>query len=247
MKDFIVGFKYPLHGFKLIFRPGIRLFVIMPLLINTLIFSAVIAYGAHEIVNLSEWLSSRWEWADWLIWLIWPLFAILAVSVVFFGFTLVANLIAAPFNGYLAEAVVVQLAGKKPMQADGIAQLPQKIVADLRNELRKFVYFLLRALPLLVLFFVPVVNTVAPLIWLTFCSWMMALQYLDFPMSNHGMTFPEIRGKMKDRKNLALGFGMSVLLMTVIPVLNFLAMPIAVTSAAKLWVHELLPAGVDSC
>ncbi|OGT78632.1 MAG: hypothetical protein A3J35_01155 [Gammaproteobacteria bacterium RIFCSPLOWO2_02_FULL_52_10] len=61
------------------------------------------------------------------------------------------------------------------------------------------------------------------------------------------MTFPEIRGKMKGRKNLALGFGMGVLLMTVIPVLNFLAMPIAVTSAAKLWVHELLPAGADCC
>ena len=242
MKDFIAGFKYPLQGFKLITRPGIRLFVIIPLLINSVLFSAVIAYGAHEIINLREWLSSRWEWSEWVTLLIWPLFAILSASVVFYGFTLVANLISSPFNGFLAEAVVMQLAGKAPGTVGSLARLPQEILAAIRNEFRKFVYFLLRALPLLILFLVPMVNVAAPLIWLIFCSWMIALQYLDFPMSNHGMSFPEIRSKLKSRKSLVTGFGMSVMLLTLIPFLNFLAMPVAVISATRLWIRELMPA-----
>ncbi|MBF8268906.1 MAG: uncharacterized protein HW386_615 [Gammaproteobacteria bacterium] len=235
-----------MQGFKLIARPGIRLFVILPLLINTLLFSAVIAFGAHEIINLGDWISSKWQWAEWIIWLIWPLFVIIAVSVVFYGFTLVANLISAPFNGFLAEAVVIQLAGKTNKQTGGLAQLIQEIIAALRNELRKFVYFVLCALPLLFLFIVPIVNTLAPLVWLIFCSWLMALQYLDFPMSNQGMTFPEIRAKLRKRKSLAFGFGMSIMLMSLIPVLNFLAMPVAVTSASKLWFYELMPSDTDS-
>ena len=38
------------------------------------------------------------EWLRWLDWLLWPLFGIIVFGAVFFGFSLVANLIAAPFH-----------------------------------------------------------------------------------------------------------------------------------------------------
>ena len=241
MRDLIRGFKYPLQGFNLIAKPGIRLFVIIPLLINTLLFSTVIAVGAHEIVNISDWLSARWQWADWITWLLWPLFAVLAFSVVFYGFTLVANVVAAPWNGFLAEAVVRYLGDSQQQQISGWSRLPREIAAAISNELRKLLYFGIWAVPLLLLFLIPMVNAAAPFLWLLFCSWLLALEYLDFPMSNHGLAFPEIRRRLGRRKGLVLGFGLGVMVLTLIPVLNFLAIPIAVTSATKLWVHELMP------
>ena len=38
---------------------------------------------------------------------------------------------------------------------------------------------------------------------------------------------------------LALGFGAGLMLMTLVPVLNFLAMPVGVTGATALWVERL--------
>ena len=241
MKEFISGFGYTLDGFKLIFKSGIRMFVVIPLLINTVLFSLVIFFGAHEIINLSHWLSSTWHWAEWLVWIIWPLFVIVSITVVFYCFTLVANLIAAPFNGYLAEAVEYHLAGARPGGDSSLSALPREIIVSLKNELHKFGYFMVRALPLLVLFLIPMLNTVAPFVWMVFCSWLIALEYLDFPMSNHGIHFAQIRDKLKPHRDLCLGFGLAALLLTMIPFVNFLAMPVAVTGATKLWVEQLKP------
>ncbi|MEZ5582290.1 MAG: hypothetical protein R3F37_05475 [Candidatus Competibacteraceae bacterium] len=44
-------------------------------------------------------------------------------------------------------------------------------------------------MPLLVLFVIPGVNVIAPLLWLVFGAWMLALQYADYPMGNHGLRF----------------------------------------------------------
>lgn len=240
MKEFLKGFKYPLTGFKLILKPGIRLFVIIPLLINALLFSLVIFFGAHEVINLSDWLSSTWSWAEWLVWLIWPIFILVSITIVFYCFSLVANLIGAPFNGFLAEAVEAYLTGIKPANESGLSTLPGEIIADLKNELHKFIYFSMRAIPLLILFIIPMVNTIiAPFVWLIFCSWLIALEYLDFPMSNHGMLFSDIRMRLKLRRGLCFGFGLGTLLLTMIPFVNFLAMPVAVTSATRLWVDQL--------
>jgi CysZ protein len=239
VRDFITGFKYPLLGFSFIIKPGIRWFVIIPALINIGLFTMVIVYGAHQIVSLGEWLSGRWNWAEWVIWLLWPLFAVLALSAVFYGFTLVANLVAAPWNGFLAQAVVNSLGEHAPGPSQNWSRLPQEIMAAFKNELHKFLFYLLVTLPLLILFLIPMLNVVAPFIWVLFCAWLLALEYLDFPMSNHGMAFPQIRSALKSRKSLVLGFGLGVMLMTLIPLLNFLAMPVAVCSATKLWLHEL--------
>jgi CysZ protein len=241
MQDFILGFRYPLAGLKLIRQPGIRLFVVIPLLINALLFSLIIAYGAHQIINLGEWLSARWGWADWIVWIIWPLFAVLAVSVVFYGFSLVANLLAAPFNEFLAAAVLAHLSGRRPVQDRGWSSLPRTILTGLRGELGKFVYFAALAVSSLILFVIPLVNAAAPFIWIAVCSWLIALEYMAFPMGNDGLTFAEIRAKLRTRRMLVGGFGMGVLLWTMVPFVNFLAMPVAVASAAQLWTREFSP------
>jgi CysZ protein len=112
----ISGASYLLAGLRLIARPGLRRFVAIPLGINILVFSAAIYWGMSLFEGLIAWLQSRLprlpDWLSWLSWLeqglewvLWPLFIMLAALLVFYGFTLVANLIGAPFNGLLAEKV----------------------------------------------------------------------------------------------------------------------------------------------
>lgn len=239
MNDFLQGTRYIFRGARLLLQPGIRLFVLIPLLVNTLLFTGVIIYGAELISDLIRHLSRQWSWLEWISWLLWPLFVIVTLTVVFFCFSILANLIAAPFNGFLAEAVEARITGVKSAGDGGLSSLLREFVNALKAEAVKFIYFLVRAVPLLILFIIPLVQAVAPVVWVIFGAWMIALEYIDFPMANHGMLFPEIRKTLEERRALAIGFGLGTLLMTMIPVINFIAMPAAVAGATSLWLDHI--------
>jgi len=167
------------------------------------------------------------------------LFAVAALLVVFFSFTVLANLFAAPFNGLLAEKVERHLSGTDPTGETDWMALIADIGPSIASELRKLGYFLVRAVPLLILFVIPGVNLAAPVLWFLFNAWYMSLEYGDFPMGNHSLKFPDQLARMRQIRFTALGFGSTLTLLMMVPVLNFVAMPAAVAGATALWVGEL--------
>lgn len=239
MNDFLTGMRYIFRGIKLLTQPGIRLYVVVPLFINTLLFTGVIIYGAELISDLIRHLSQQWSWIEWIGWLLWPLFVIVVLTLVFFCFSIIANLIAAPFNGFLAAAVEAKISATRKTDNQGISALIKELVEAIKAEGIKFGYFLVRAIPLLILFLIPLIQAIAPVIWVVFGAWMIALEYLDFPMANHGKLFPEIRKIVGEHRAMAIGFGLSTLMMTMIPVINFIAMPAAVAGATSLWLDHI--------
>ncbi len=238
MNQFSQGFKCLLSGFKLILKPGVRLYVLIPLLINSLLFAGAIYYGANSLSSLIDGLLAQWQWLEWLTWLLWPIFVIVALTIVFFCFSIVANLIGAPFNGFLAEAVEKEITGQEIPSANN-QSLSKIIIVSIKAEFQKLLYFAIRALPLLILFIIPMVNVAAPLIWFLFAAWMLTLEYGDYPMGNHEIAFKQQREKVAANRQLAFGFGSGVMLLTMIPVVNFLVMPVAVAGATRMYVEHL--------
>ncbi len=228
-----------IRGFTLITRPGIRPYVIVPLLINMLLFAAVITLGAHWLGALID--SFLPDWLSWLSWLLWPLFAIISLGLVFFSFSIVANLIGAPFNGMLAAAVEKHLTGQPPASPPG--PFLEQVRDALLSELRKLLYFLKWAVPVLLLFLIPGLQMVAPLLWFLFGAWMLAIEYADYPMGNQGLDFPAQRRILASHRPASFGFGASAMLLTLLPVLNFIAMPVAVAGATAWWVEHLRNSG----
>lgn len=244
MKDLFTGPRYLLEGFRLLRKPGLRRFVMVSVMINMLLFGGLIGLAYGWVDDSSGYLVARLpEWLHWLSYLVVPVFVIVSLVVIFYGFSVVANLIAAPFNGLLAEAVEYHLTGRQ-LQADW-GQVLRDIPPSLFSELRKMLYFSLRALPLLLLMLVPVVNMAASVLWLLFSAWMMTVQYMDYPMANHRLFFKEQRARLRKRPLLAWGFGGLVMLVTLVPLVNFFVMPAAVAGATALWVREngLAPKG----
>lgn len=234
----ISGAGYLLRGFALLNRPGVRRYVILPLLINLLLFAALFMLGGHYLGEGIDYLMNKLpDWLRWLSWLFWLIFALTAAVVMFFTFSLVANFIGSPFNGYLAEAVEQQLTGHKP--PDSGKPFMVEVKQALGSELRKYGYFLLWVVPLLILFVIPGLNLIAPFLWALFGAWMLAVEYGDYPMGNHGLHFPDQRRHLRGQRWLSLGFGGAVMLATMIPLLNFLVMPAAVAGATALWVERL--------
>ena len=218
-------------------RPGIRAYVVIPLLINTGLFAVLIYFGASWLGSFAE--SMLPGWLDFLAWILVPAFVLAALMAGFYTFNLIANFISAPFNGLLAEAVERHLTGCSPPSAGGWQTFFTEFGATLVAEVRKLAYVAVRSLPPLVLFLIPGINVVAPLVWMLLGAWMLAITYVDYPMANHGIGFGELRARLRDRRLLGLGFGGAVMAALAVPVLNFLVIPCAVAGATAMWVEQL--------
>lgn len=233
------GFHYLIQGLSLIGKPGVKRFVIIPLSINILIFVGLILISGSYISDLiKEYTPDLPDWLAWLRIVLEIMYYLLSLLIMFYTFSFVANLVAAPFNGYLAAAVERQLTGQAPPGSD--RALLSEFGAVMLSELKKWLYYFMFAIPLLIITIV-LFFTFPPLIaviWFVFGSWMYSLEYADYPMGNYGMTFSQIRKTVASKRLLTLGFGSAVTLGTMIPIVNFIVMPVAVAGATVMRVKE---------
>jgi CysZ protein len=235
----LTGPQYLGEGLKLVLSPGLRLFVLLPLTVNLLLFGALIGFAVQEFSGwVDAFMPSLPDWLSFLQYILWPLFVLLVVVLVFFSFTMLANIIAAPFNGFLAEKVEVVVRGQDDFPAFSWAELMAMIPRTVGRELRKLAYFLPRAAALLILSFIPVVNLVAAPLWILFGIWMMAVQYIDYPADNHKLGWNEMLAWLREKRWQSLGFGGITYLALMIPFVNIIMMPAAVAGATLFWVRE---------
>lgn len=234
------GTGYFLLGFKLIRTKGIRRFVFIPLIINIILFSLAFAYLFGRIDELVVYIIDLIPgWLDWLkdavAYFVWPLAVITILLVSAYIFSTLANWIAAPFNGLLAEKMELLLTGKSLANGSFLDVL-KDIPRTLGREFTKLRYYLPRAIAfLLIFFFLPVFGQV---IWFLFSAWMMAVQYLDYPFDNHKVKFESMRHDLLSNKGDSFSFGAIVMLFSMIPVVNFLVMPVAICGATAMWVDR---------
>lgn len=233
------GPRYLGEGLKLMLRPGLRAFVLLPLSLNLALFIGLVSFAVRQFRHWVEVLMpSLPDWLSFLEYLMWPLFVVLVLVLIYFTFTLLANLIAAPFNGFLAEKVEVVARGRDDFPPFSWGELAAMVPRTLRRELRKLGYFLPRAAGLLVLTVIPGVNLIATPLWVLFGIWMMAVQYIDYPADNHKLAFDDMLAWLRRTRWQSLGFGGAVYVALLVPFLNILMMPAAVAGATLFWVHE---------
>jgi len=235
---------YLLTGARLLLQPGVRIYALAPLLINALFFIVLIIFGIQQFNELLNSITPGIpEWLQWIEWLLWPLFIVCFVVSGFFLCLLLATMIASPFNDLLVEAVLRRLRPEAPVIESGLLSVIKGIGPGLLSEARKFRYFIVRAIPLALLFVIPGLNLLAPMLWLIFSAWMLALEYMEYPMSADGLLFADIRNLLARRRLSTFGFGAGILLLSLVPVINFFIMPIAVAGATALYVDTGLDDG----
>ncbi|MBW5412377.1 MULTISPECIES: sulfate transporter CysZ [Pseudomonas] len=237
------GPLYFSEGLKLILRPGLRRFVVLPLSINLILFIATISFALSKfngwVHHLMPSIPSYLSFLDYvLVPLLYVFFFVLVLFMIYFTFTMVANIIAAPFNGFLSEKVEVVVRGQDDFPPFSTGELVAMIPRTMVREFKKLRYYLPRALGLLVLSFIPGLNLIAPPLWLLFGVWMMAVQYIDYPADNHKLGFTEMLAWLRSKRTRCLGFGGITYLALLVPVVNVVFMPAAVAGATLFWVRE---------
>ena len=214
---------YLFKGLKLLTSTPLRTFVIIPVLINIVLYSAALLLGYYYISDLIDQFIPGW--LHWLNWILWPLFFISFFIAVFFTFTVLANLLAAPFYGRLSAKTLALITG----QADASAEQP--LAKVMFAEAKRAGYLLSRALPLLILSIIPGLNVLAPFLWALFGAWGMALEYMAYPLENAGVLFSEQKKMVRSIRLGALSFGGVAALGLTIPLLNIIVAPAAVIGA----------------
>lgn len=231
------GLDYLLQGFALLKQPQIRSFVLIPLLINIILFSALIYYSLAEF---SYWLTQLGhyipDWLDFINWILYPLFGLLLVLLIAYTFTFLANIIAAPFNALLSEKVEEIITGVKP---ENPTTLLASIPKGLKREIQKWMHLIPLALLVLIISMIPAINVISPVLWFLFGAWMAAIEYADFAMDNNDVHFYHSKKRLMKHRWTSLSFGAATLVGTMIPLVNLIVMPAAVCGATIYWLEQL--------
>jgi CysZ protein len=234
--DFARGFYYFLLGTKLIREPTILPYIWVPLICNVILFAIMLFFAAYGLNHFVHWIVHFLpSWLTWLYWLIWLLSVLFSAIVLVYISMLIVNIVAGPFNSLLSEKVTEYLKmGDKPQSISLIKALP----AAFTRQMHFLIYYLPRAIFFLLLFIIPVVQIVAAIIWFLFNGWVFTMQYLDYPMDNHGVSIKQMLLLMKDKPGVCYGFGSAVVLFAMIPLVNFIIVPVAAVGATLLWAKE---------
>lgn len=236
---FFTGARYLFDGFRLIAEPGLRWFLLVPVMANVLLFALLFAWAkamySEGMAYLMSWIP---EWLGFIEWAFWLIYFMAMILLIFYAFVSTANLIGAPFYGFLAEVVEQRLKGEKSEQGMSFKETLILIPRTVTRELRKLAYYIPRILLLVILGLIPGINAVAALLWIVFSGWMMAVQYVDYPADNNQMSFNDLRGYLAQHRAAALGFGLTTFALTLVPILNLFVLPAAVCGAVCFWVER---------
>lgn len=232
------GIHYLANGFILLTKPGIKRYVIIPLLINIILFVGIFLLAKHYFLEFNQWILFLLPtWLQWLSYILWIIFFIGFFLVTIYTFVTLANIIASPFNSLLSEKIEYYLTGHN-LPSQSIGASIKDIARVMARQLAIIGYSLPRAIVLLILFFIPILQLAAPLFWFIFSAWLMTLQYIDYPTDNHKISFEKVRNQIFQKKWLSLSFGVGVLILSTVPILNCIVMPAAVAGATQLWVEQ---------
>ena len=234
------GAGYLVDGAKMLVHPKLRLFVIIPLTVNILIFGSMIGVTVSWISGVMEQLLAAIpSWLEFIEWIIWPLIVLTLGLVTGYLFTAVALIIASPFNALLAEKAEELITGEPVDSLEGLGAALASVPRGIVREIAKLLYYVPMAAFVLLLTFIPGLNAVSPVLWFLLGAWMMSIQFVDYPMDNHQLGFGEVKEAVRSRRLSSMGFGGLVALCTSIPVVNFFVVPAAVVGATLLWSKEL--------
>jgi CysZ protein len=223
----------------LIFKPGFRIFILTPIILNIFIFILLSVAAMHYAeIAFGHFESSIPSWLVWIKWLLWPLLFIVILIIYGYSFNLITTIIAAPFLGLLAEKVEQQITGIAPPNESWLKLIPRTF----KRELIKLINFIQRSLGIFLivvsLILMPGANIIGGIIGGLWSCWCLALQFCDYSADNHQLPFKQVRAQLGQHKVNTFAFGSLVLCGSMIPVVNIFITPLSVAAGTIFWLKQ---------
>lgn len=240
--NFSRGFLAPFRSVRILRRnPRLIQYILIPFLINTLVFSGAVYLGLDFFGStVVEYIphGEAWYWSV-LYWFLWAVAVLLTAVLVFFSFTVVGNLLASPFNDLLSERTEEVLSGVVNDEPFSIGRFFQDAGQTILMEAKKMWIFVVVMVLILPLNLLPGIgNSLYTILAVTLTLVFLSFEYLGFVMVRKRHFFREQKNYIFARKFLMLGFSCGVMAILAVPFFQLLCIPLAVIGATRLWCEE---------
>ena len=162
--NLITGAGYFLRGLTMLSEPGLRHFVIVPLMANIMLF-ILMGWLLFEMISdfYGAALLTVPEWLQFLSWIITPLLWLVGGLMTGYVSTFFVLMLTSPFHALLAEKVEEAVTGEPVPALDGVVAALLEVPRAFFREIRKVLHYLPMALGVLLITAIPVINAAAPL------------------------------------------------------------------------------------
>lgn len=251
MRSLVLGFRLPLEGLGLLWRErGLWPLALVPFLLSMLAFGGAVVFVVAYAGELYGW-ATAWmpelaaeRWWQWL-WVGPGRAGLMALgAALFLGIAgvclvaayVVASLLAAPFHDALAARVEqIVTGGVLDRTGSGIGAVVRDGMRSAREELRRLLFFVALALPLVLAgVFVPGAQLVTGPALVGVTIFFLPLDYASYTLDRRRLSFSEKRRWLAANRAVVFGFGAGAFLVCIVPGMAFLAMPILVTAGTLL-------------
>ncbi|HPQ41709.1 MAG TPA: EI24 domain-containing protein [bacterium] len=243
IQAFIRSFLLPWTSILLIFRNGkLFLYSLIPWVFNVVIFAGLLFLYGYSGKSLAERISSSlgdaW-WAEVLAWLTGILLFLGLTALQVLLFTYIAMLLSGVFGEQLSFHTEHHLRGSANPSPEG--NMIKIFIRSVVEELKGMLFFALGFLLLLLLnFIIPVIGSamfaVAAPLW---TAYSLAFEFTAPTTERRGLHFREKRRFIFKHPAAALGFGLGILPMSLIPIVNFTFIPFAIVGGTRWFLmHE---------
>ncbi|MFI6816552.1 EI24 domain-containing protein [Nonomuraea sp. NPDC050328] len=239
MRDFFTGVGFFFQGVGWAGRNGRWwAFGLIPALIAFAVYVVALVFLGMYASDVAEFLTpfaDSWSWRDG--------FRMGLGVVIFLGGLALAVITFAALTLAVGEPFYERLSGEAD-PLPGYQEEPwwRSVPRSIRDSLVTLLYVLMFTIPLFFLGFIPVIGqTVVPVLGAAVSGFFLTVELTSLAMERRGLArrarFALLRGNL----GLALGFGVPIFLLFLVPFVAVLAMPAAVAGAALLVRHRLTP------
>lgn len=237
VREFATGVAYLPRGAGMILRRRrLMLLGVAPALVTAVLLLAglvALVWFADDLVIWATPFADDWGSP-------WPtVFRVALGAALVIGFSVVGVLLFAAITLTVGGPWYDRIAEEIDQSLGRVARVErpwwQQLGGGLTDSIRLIVLSVLAAIPLLVVGFVPVVGQlVAAVVGATIGGWLLALELVGVPYEIRGMRLADRRRALRARRARALGFGIPVYLLCLVPLLAILVLPIAVAGGTLL-------------
>lgn len=242
MKDFLFGFTYPFRSLKFFFSHTVLIkYSIAPMIINLIIYGSVFILSYNWFIgSVDKWLGiENTEVGFWLRFLHTVLLIIvflLLLFVCYLLFTILGNLITAPFNEEISQRVEEIVSGDGVVHKMGFWE---DAYISIKGEMQKLIFYIAILIFIFSLNLIPIAGTVlSTIIGIIFSCFYNALDFLDYPMTRKKMRFRDKLKITSKGKFITYGFGFTSFLLMFLPIVNVFMKPILVAAGTSLFYEK---------
>lgn len=221
-------------------NPSLLKYIVWPFVINVLVFAGTVYWGFDFFNQLvGQYLPTQDVWYWQLLGIIIKvLLGLVSAVVVFFTFTVLGNLIASPFNDVLSERTEQLLSNDRSAEKFSWSRMAVDLWRVITDELRKVSIFVILMILLLLFNLLPGIGSlIYALCSCALTVFFLVVEYTGYFFSRKHLGFRDQRRFIASDRRRALGFGLAVLCMLMLPFVQFFTIPLAVV-AATLWCYD---------